>query len=74
MERSKEVYWRWSWDLRNSGGLCDGGWVGGKRAMGGGRPSVCDGDAAGVTAVAVARDRIEDRDWSWDWRRHCLQI
>ncbi len=27
VERSREVYWRWSCDLRYSGGLWDGGWV-----------------------------------------------
>lgn len=29
VERRREVYWRWSWDFRNSGGRWEGGWVGG---------------------------------------------
>ena len=32
---NRDWYWRWSWDLRTSGGLCDGGWLSGKRAIGG---------------------------------------
>lgn len=55
VERSREVYCRWSCDLRNSGGLWDGGWVRGKRAIGGGEEIVWKGGAAGVMAEAVAR-------------------
>lgn len=40
VERSRELYCRWSCDLRSSGGLCEGGWVGGKRAIGGGEEVV----------------------------------
>lgn len=29
VERRREVYCLWSCDLRYSGGLCEGGWVGG---------------------------------------------
>lgn len=36
VERRREVYCLWSCDLRYSGGLCEGGWVGGERIKGGG--------------------------------------
>ena len=66
VERSREVYCRWSCDLRNSGGLCDGGWVGGKRAIGGGEEIVWGGGAAGVIAEAVERYLYE---LGWGLRR-----
>ena len=53
-ERSREVYCLWSWDLRNSGGLCEGGCVGRWRAIGGGEDMVSSGEGAGVMAAAVA--------------------
>lgn len=54
--RRSEVYWRWSWDLRNSGRRCEGGWGDGKEAGGGAYVGV---DEA-VAAVAIVREE--------DWR------
>lgn len=51
---NRDWYWRWSWDLRISGGLCDGGWLSGKRAIGGMECIVWSIGGAGV--VAVVRD------------------
>ena len=36
VERNRDVYWRWSCDLRYSGGLWEGGCAGGNRVIGGG--------------------------------------
>ena len=53
MDRRREVYCLCSWDLRNSGGRCDGGCVGGYRAMGGMEVVICSIEGAGVTADAT---------------------
>ena len=53
MERRREVYCRWSWDLRNSGGRCEGGCEGGYRASGGGDEVICAIEGAGVIADAM---------------------
>ena len=50
VERRSEVYWRWSCDLRNSGGLCDGGWVVGYLVIGGMEVVICSIEGAGVMA------------------------
>ena len=55
MERRSEVYCLWSCDFRNSGGLWEGGCVGGKRAIGGGEEIVWWIGGAGVVAAAVER-------------------
>ena len=55
VERRREVYCRCSCDLRYSGGLWEGGCVGGKRAIGGGELNVWCIDAAGAIAEAVDR-------------------
>lgn len=55
VERRREVYWRWSCVLRYSGGLWEGGWVGGKRAIGGTEVVVWSIGGAGVIAEAVER-------------------
>ena len=61
-ERRRDWYCRCSCDLRNSGGLCDGGCVRGYRCTGGTAVIVCSMGGAGV--VAEARDAC----------RHCQQI
>lgn len=61
-ERRRDWYCLWSWDLRNSGGLCDGGCVGGYRDIGGTAETVCSIGGAGV--VALAREAC----------RHCQQM
>jgi len=53
VERRREVYCRWSCDLRYSGGLCDGGWVGEWRAKGGGEMVIWSREASGVIAAAA---------------------
>lgn len=55
MERRREVYCRWSCDLRYSGGLWEGGCVGGKRAIGGAEVVVWYIGGAGTVAEAVER-------------------
>ena len=55
-ERRTDWYWRCSCDLRNSGGLYEGGWVLGWREIDGGALVICSMDGAGVVALAVAAD------------------
>lgn len=61
VERRREAYWRNNWDLRSSGGLCDGGWVGGKRCIGTTAGCTPERWAAGVVAVTVAYKRRLER-------------
>lgn len=72
MERRREVYWRWSWDLRNSGGRWDGGWDGGKRVNGGIEVGICSIEYAGaMAATAVAYLHLckgASREWGRRWR------
>ena len=72
MERRREVYWRWSCVLRYSGGLWEGGWVGGKRAIGGTEVVVWSIGGAGVIAEAVERYLYVEMEvgllWRW-WRQ-----
>lgn len=72
MERRREVYCRWSCVLRYSGGLWEGGWVGGKRAIGGMDVVVWSIGGAGVIAEAVERCLWVEMEvglvWRW-WRQ-----
>jgi len=54
VERRRVAYWRRSWDFLNSGGLWEGGWEAGYRAMGGEPLVICSWEAAGVIAAVVA--------------------
>ena len=60
-ERRTDWYWRCSCDLRNSGGLYEGGWVEGWREIGRGALVICSMVGAGVVALAVAADAC--RHW-----------
>lgn len=73
MERRREVYWRWSWDLRNSGGRWDGGCDGGYRVNGGIEVVICSIENAGVMAAAAVAYLHLCRGGSRDWcrRRRC---
>lgn len=73
VERRREVYWRWSWDLRNSGGLWEGGCVGGKRASGGEEEMVWWIGGAGVIAEAVERYLGRGMRLLWRRFRHWVQ-
>lgn len=62
VDRSREVYCRWSCDLRYSGGLWEGGCVGGNRVIGGGDLVIWCIDGAGAIAETVERYLYEGEE------------